>query len=88
MTLFLWVIGFEYIACNLAHPMTPAIIKTLHLGDYMFGLAFAAMAITNFLFSPFWGTTLYPLAKIPEKARAVKIIASFLANMKRHWPAP
>ena len=55
MTLFLWVIGFEYIACNLAHPMTPAIIKTLHLGDYMFGLAFAAMAITNFLFSPFWG---------------------------------
>ena len=53
--LFLWVIGFEFIVCNLAHPITPAIIKNLHLGDYMFGLAFAAMAITNFLFSPFWG---------------------------------
>ncbi len=55
MTFFLCVIGFEFIVNNLAHPMTPTIIQNLQLGDYMFGLAFASMAITNFLFSPFWG---------------------------------
>lgn len=52
---FFLVFSLEFIINNLAHPVTPAIIKNLHLGDYMFGLAFASMAVTNFLFSPFWG---------------------------------
>ena len=43
------------LAANFAHPVTPTIIKNLGLGDYMFGLAFAGMAGTSFLFSPFWG---------------------------------
>jgi DHA1 family multidrug resistance protein-like MFS transporter len=35
--------------------VTPTIIQDLHLPDYMFGLMLAAMQLTNFLFSPFWG---------------------------------
>ena len=40
---------------NFAHPITPTVIQNLGLNDYMFGVAYAAMAFTNFLFSPFWG---------------------------------
>ncbi|MEG1459467.1 MAG: MFS transporter [Acetivibrio sp.] len=43
------------IAANLAHPVTPTLIKNLNLGDYMFGAAYGAMMFSNFLFSPFWG---------------------------------
>ena len=43
------------LASNLAHPITPTLIQNLALPDYMFGLMFAGMSITNFLFSPFWG---------------------------------
>ena len=42
-------------AANFAHPVTPTIIQDLALPDYMFGLMLAAMQLTNFLFSPFWG---------------------------------
>ena len=42
-------------AANFAHPVTPTIIQDLSLPDYMFGLMLAAMQLTNFLFSPFWG---------------------------------
>lgn len=40
---------------NLVHPITPSYIQILNLPDYMFGVLYAAMALTNFLFSPFWG---------------------------------
>ncbi|MGL6153951.1 MFS transporter [Cetobacterium sp. SF1] len=40
---------------NLVHPITPTYITLLKLPDYMFGVLYAAMALTNFLFSPFWG---------------------------------
>lgn len=43
------------LAANFAHPVTPTVIKNLNLHDYMFGLALAAMMLTNFLMSPFWG---------------------------------
>lgn len=43
------------LAANFAHPVTPTIIQELALPDYMFGLMLAAMQLTNFLFSPFWG---------------------------------
>ena len=42
-------------AANFAHPVTPSIIQTLGLSDYMFGLALASQMFVNFLFSPFWG---------------------------------
>lgn len=43
------------LAANFAHPVTPTVIQELHLHDYMFGVALAAMLLTNFLMSPFWG---------------------------------
>lgn len=52
--LFLMVVAIESMAANFAHPITPTIIKNLELPDYMFGVAFAGMAFTNFLFSPMW----------------------------------
>jgi DHA1 family multidrug resistance protein-like MFS transporter len=42
-------------AANFAHPVTPTIIQQRGFGDYMFGVALAAMMTVNFLFSPFWG---------------------------------
>ncbi len=51
-----WVmVALFSIAANLAHPITPSFLKSLNAPDYMFGVAFAAMSITNFLCSPFWG---------------------------------
>ena len=44
-----------HLASNFAHPITPTIIQQLKLPDYMFGLMLAAMQLSNFLFSPFWG---------------------------------
>ena len=43
------------LAANFAHPVTPTVIQELGLNDYMFGVALAAMMLTNFLLSPFWG---------------------------------
>ena len=53
--LFFTAMTMFNLAANFAHPVTPTIIQDLHLPDYMFGLMLAAMQITNFLFSPFWG---------------------------------
>ncbi len=49
------LMGLYFIIANFAHPITPTFIQDLGLNDYMFGVAFASMAATNFLFSPFWG---------------------------------
>ena len=55
-TIFYYIfVGLYALAANLAHPITPTLIQNLALPDYMFGLMFAGMSITNFLFSPFWG---------------------------------
>lgn len=55
--LVLFVIyGFQAIAANLAHPITPNLIEVRNMPNYMFGVVFAAMSFTNFLLSPFWGT--------------------------------
>lgn len=51
---------------NIAHPVTPRFIKSLGLGDSMFGYAYAGMAFTNFLFSPLW-------AKLAEKYGNIKV---------------
>ena len=49
------VMFFYHIAAYMVHPVTPSLIQALGLGDYMFGVMFAAMSICSFLFSPFWG---------------------------------
>ncbi len=53
--LFFATIILFNMAANFAHPVTPTIIKDRGFGDYMFGVALAAMMTVNFLFSPFWG---------------------------------
>lgn len=55
MTSFFVIVFFHYAAANFAHPITPTLIVDLNLPSYTFGTAFAAMALTGFLFSPFWG---------------------------------
>lgn len=44
------------VAANLIHPITPTIIDNLNFPSYMFGVLYAAMSSTNFLFSMFWGS--------------------------------
>ncbi len=53
-TLFFAIVAMESLAANFAHPITPTLIKNLQLPDYSFGLLFAGMSFTNFLFSPLW----------------------------------
>lgn len=54
MQIFFILIAMESLAANFAHPITPTLIKELQLPDYAFGLLYAGMAFTNFLFSPLW----------------------------------
>ena len=55
LSLFFTAMILFNLAANFAHPVTPTIIKELNLPDYMFGLMLAAMMISQFLLSPFWG---------------------------------
>lgn len=43
------------IVLNMAHPVTPVLIRTLGLPSIMFGIFFASMSLGNFFFSPIWG---------------------------------
>lgn len=52
------------LSTNLAHPITPTFIKELNLGNYMFGVSFAAMSTGSFLLSPLMGKY---TSKIGEK---------------------
>lgn len=54
MTVFFVITFLHYAAANFAHPITPTLIVELQLPSYTFGTAFATMALTGFLFSPFW----------------------------------
>lgn len=65
--IFLVLVAYQSIGANIAHPVTPTLITELGLPDYSFGLFFAGMAFTNFLFSPMW-------AKLVEKFGSKKIL--------------
>lgn len=54
LVLFFVFVALENLAANFAHPITPTLIQNLNLPDYSFGLLYAGMAFTNFLFSPMW----------------------------------
>lgn len=45
----------EVMASNMVHPVTPSFLTALGMPDQMFGVAFAAMSLTNFWLCPFWG---------------------------------
>ncbi|MEC9484891.1 MAG: MFS transporter [Candidatus Izemoplasma sp.] len=47
---------FQGIIHNLGHPVTPKLVTTMGIPDYMFGLFFALMALGLVLGSPLWGT--------------------------------
>lgn len=55
LQIFLFITILTNISMNLAHPVTPTFIKSLNIGNYMFGVAYAAMAAGQFLFSPLAG---------------------------------
>lgn len=55
MILFSAVYGLLFLGSNMVHPVTPAFFQSMAYPDYMFGVAFACMSLTNFLTSPFWG---------------------------------
>ena len=48
---------------NMAHPVTPVLIRTLGLPSIMFGIFFASMSLGNFFFSP-WGSSSRPAGAV------------------------
>lgn len=54
-TILILIYGLMGIGANLAHPVTPQLLKSLNLSSDVFGYAYAAMVLGGFLFSPFWG---------------------------------
>lgn len=52
---FFVLMFLEVVAANMVHPVTPTFLTQLQMPEFMFGAAFAAMSLTNFLFCPFWG---------------------------------
>lgn len=55
VNLLILIFALQGIGANLAHPITPAYLKSLDFPSTMFGIVYAAMSFTNFAFSPFWG---------------------------------
>lgn len=54
--IYLLIITFiSAIALNMAHPVTPMLIRQLELPTFIFGVFFATMSLGNFIFSPIWG---------------------------------
>lgn len=54
--IYLLIITFiSAIALNMAHPVTPMLIRELELPTFIFGVFFATMSLGNFIFSPIWG---------------------------------
>lgn len=47
--------GLVGLAMNIAHPATPAYLRTLTISADMFGIIFASMNLGNFLMAPVWG---------------------------------
>lgn len=62
----IFLMGLYAVFANLAHPVSPTYYAQLGCHDYIFGVAMAAMSLTNFLFAPFWGKIMdrYGCAKI------------------------
>ncbi|NLC97368.1 MAG: MFS transporter [Erysipelotrichaceae bacterium] len=53
--IFFIIIFIQNAALNFVHPVTPTLINNLQLPSYTFGVAFASMATSSFLFSRLWG---------------------------------
>lgn len=66
---FLLIVVLESASSNFILPVTPTIIKNLNLPDSLFGLSYAGMSLSCFLFAPFWG-------KISNKIGRVNVYAT------------
>lgn len=53
--IFFSILTLQGLAFNFAHPVTPTLIKILNLPSATFGIAFASMATSSFIFSNLWG---------------------------------
>ncbi len=48
---------------NLAHAVTPTLLKDLDMGPHVFGISFAAMCTTNFIFALIWSNLAHTMKK-------------------------
>lgn len=62
------VMGLESVAANMVHPVEPAFYIQLALPDYVFGVAYAAMALGLFSFAPLWGVVSDRVGRVPVLA--------------------
>ncbi|MBM6999803.1 MFS transporter [bacterium] len=62
------VMALETIAANMVHPVEPAFYIGLGLPAYVFGVAYAAMALGVFLLAPFWGVLSDRVGRVPVLA--------------------
>lgn len=60
--------ALESVGANVVHPVEPAFYIALSLPDWIFGVAFASMALGLFLFAPFWGVVSDRIGRIPTLA--------------------
>lgn len=51
---FIVIAALQSVVNNMVHPVTPAFIHHLQLGDYMFGVAYASMNLMMFISSFYW----------------------------------
>ncbi len=49
------LVAMYNLAANFAHPTEPTFFQNLGMPDWMFGVAYACMALGSFLMSPLWG---------------------------------
>jgi DHA1 family multidrug resistance protein-like MFS transporter len=49
------LVALYNLAANFAHPTEPTFFLNLGMPDWMFGVAYACMAVGSFLMSPLWG---------------------------------
>lgn len=77
------------LATNFVHPVTPAFLQAINCPSSMFGFAFAAMALAQFLTSSLWG-------KLGDKIGYIRCIAigyfgyaasAIIFSTAKAWPA-
>lgn len=55
VTTIIIIMTMTTIINNMAHPVTPELVKSLGYGPFIYGVLFTAMALANFFMSPIWG---------------------------------
>ena len=69
MTIFVLFNLLMTISMNLGHAVTPSLLTSLNMGSHVFGISFAAMCTTNFIFALVWSN----IAHTSKKTRILLI---------------